>query len=116
MKKNINLDELLNNALGFIKDKDYDEAMAIYERVLEEDSMHPQALSHLSIIYLMKEKYTQVVDTIKKLLKVIPPIIGDYQNLALAYIALKDYENAINTYKNIIEIDNLNGLEKLQKL
>ena len=105
MKKNINLDELLNNALGFIKDKDYDEAMAIYERVLEEDSMHPQALSHLSIIYLMKEKYTQVVDTIKKLLKVIPPIIGDYQNLALAYIALKDYENAINTYKNIIEIN-----------
>ena len=53
----------------------------------------------------MKEKYTQVVDTIKKLLKVIPPIIGDYQNLTLAYIALKDYENAINTYKNIIEIN-----------
>ena len=45
--------------LDLSRTKNYDKAMAIYERVLKEDSMHPQALSHLSIIYLMKEKYTQ---------------------------------------------------------
>jgi len=114
MKNNINLDELVNQALGFVKTKEYDEAMAIYKSILEKDSMHPQALSNLSIIYLMKEQYIEAVDTINKSLKVLTPIIGDYQNLATAYIALKEYESAIKAYKNIIKMNtNTPGVYKL---
>ena len=42
---------------------------------------------------------------INKSLKVLEPIIGDYQNLATAYIALKEYKNAIKAYKKIIKIN-----------
>ena len=114
MTNNINLVELVNQALGFVKTKEYDEAMAIYKSILKKDSMHPQALSNLSIIYLMKEQYSEAVDTINKSLKVLTPIIGDYQNLATAYIALKEYESAIKAYKNIIKMNtNTPGVYKL---
>ena len=42
------------------------------------------------------------------------PVIGDYQNLASAYLALKDYKNAINSYEKAIQINpNLFELYKL---
>ena len=37
MTNNINLVELVNQALGFVKTKEYDEAMAIYKSILEKD-------------------------------------------------------------------------------
>jgi len=105
MKKGINLVELLNNAVEFVKIKEFDKAMLIYEEILEKDSMQPQALSHLAIIYLMKKRYKEAIETVNKSLIVLTPIIGDYHNLAKAYIGLKDYKNAIKAYENIIKID-----------
>ncbi|MDB4039847.1 tetratricopeptide repeat protein [Methylophilaceae bacterium] len=104
MKNDINLIELLDQAVGLVKVKEFDKAMSVYEAILEKDSMNSQALSHLSIIYLMKERYIEAIDMIHKSIKILKPIIADYQNLAIAYIALRDYENAINAYENIIKI------------
>ena len=55
MTKNTNLNELLDEALSLIKLKDFDKAIPIYEAILKIDVMHPQALSHLSIIFLIKK-------------------------------------------------------------
>jgi len=105
MTKNNNLNKLLNQARSLIEAKEFDKAIPIYEAILAIDNMHIQALSHLSIIYLMNKRYEESIDMINRSFEIIKPVVGDYQNLASAYVGLKDYNNAINTYKKIIEID-----------
>jgi tetratricopeptide (TPR) repeat protein len=114
MTKNTNLNELVKEALSFIKSKDFDKAIPIYEAILKIDNMHPQALSHLPIIFLIKKRYQEAIDMIHKSFQIVEPVIGDYQNLATAYIALNDYKNAINSYEKAIQINpNLSELYKL---
>ena len=114
MTKNNNLNKLLNQARSLIEAKEFDKAIPIYEAILRIDNMHPQALSHLSIIFLMKKRYKEAIDMIHKSFQIVEPVIGDYQNLATAYIALNDYTNAINSYEKAIQINpNLFELYKL---
>ena len=104
MTKNTNLNELLNQASGLIKAKEFDKVIPVYEAILRIDSTCPKALSHLGIVYLMKERYQDAVDIINKSFEVMKPLTGDYENLAFAYKALKDYKNEIYTYKQIIKV------------
>ena len=114
MTKNNNLNKLLKEALNLIKSKDFDKAIPVYEAILRIDNMHSQALSHLPIIFLMKKRYKEAIDMIHKSFQIVEPVIGDYQNLAMAYIALNDYTNAINSYEKAIQINpNLFELYKL---
>ena len=114
MTKNNNLNKLLNQVRSLIEAKEFDKAIPVYEAILRIDNMHPQALSHLPIIYLMKKRYKEAIDMINRSFEIIKPVVGDYQNLASAYVGLKDYNNAINTYKKIIEIDpNISEIHKL---
>ena len=115
MKKNTDLNELLDQALGLIKAKDFDKAIPVYEAILKIDDMHPKALSHLAIIYLMKERYLEAIDMINKSFKVVEPVIGDYENLAIAYRAVKDYKNQIYVYESIVQIKT-NDLETYKLL
>jgi tetratricopeptide (TPR) repeat protein len=105
MNKINNLNKLSNKAKSLIKLKKFDKAIPIYEAILEIDNMHPIALSHLGIIFLMKERYEEAIEVIEKSFKVLNPAVGDFQNLATAYIGLKDYDNAINAYQRIIQIE-----------
>ena len=109
MTTNTNLNKLLSQAFGFIKAKEFDRAIPIYESVLKIDSMSNQALSHLGIIYMMKERYQDAIDMINKSIEVVEPVIGDYENLAIAYRALKDYKNQIYVYEKIIQINSNNS-------
>ena len=114
MKTNTNLNKLLSQASGLIEAKEFDKAIPIYESVLKIDSMSNQALSHLGIIYMMKERYQDAADMIHKSIEVVEPVIGDYENLAIAYEALKDYKNQIYVYEKIIQINSNNS--KIYKL
>jgi len=105
MEKNTNPNKLLDKALSLIKVKEFDKAIPVYEAILKIDNMCPQALSHLAIIYLMKERYQESIVLINKSFEVVEPVIGDYENLAIAYRALKDIKNQIYVYKKIIKIN-----------
>ena len=115
MGKNKNQNKLLDKALRLIKVKEFDKAIPVYEAILKIDNMCPQALSHLAIIYLMKERYQEAIDLINKSFEVVEPVIGDYENLAIAYRALNDIKNQIYVYKKIIKI-NSNNLETYKLL
>ena len=105
MKNNNNLNELLTQAAALIKVKEFDEAIPVYEAILEIDDVNITALTHLPIIYIMKKRFQEAVDMINKSFTVVEPEVGDYQNLATAYVKLKDYQNAINSYKEVIKIE-----------
>ncbi|MDC0182712.1 tetratricopeptide repeat protein [Nitrosomonadales bacterium] len=114
MTNNTNLNELLDEALSLLKLKDFDKAIPIYEAILKIDSVHSQALSHLSIIFLIKKRYQEAIEMIHKLFQIVEPVIGDYQNLASAYLALNDYKNAIDSYEKAIQINpNISEIHKL---
>jgi len=101
-KKNLNT--LINEGRSLIKVKEFDKAILVYEAILKINNTNFPALSHLAIIYLMKERYENSIDMFLRSFKQIEPVVGDYQNLALAYVALKEYGNAIKIYNKIIEI------------
>ena len=105
MKNNENVEELVAQAEILIKAKKFDEAIPVYEAILQIDGVNAKALTHLPIIYMMKMRYKEAVNMIKKSFTVVEPEVGDYQNLATAYVGLKDYQNAINSYKEIIRIE-----------
>ena len=115
MDKNNNLNELLEKAQSLIEAKEFDKAIPIYKVILKKDNKNPRALSHLAIIYLMKEQYIDGIQMLERSIKVTKPIVGDYQNLAIAYNALKDYKNAIKAYEEIVKI-NSNTPEIYKKL
>jgi tetratricopeptide (TPR) repeat protein len=110
MSKENNLNELLNQGQSLIKSKEFDKALLVYEEIIKIDNLNHQAITRLPIIYLMKERYKDSIEMINRSFKLVKPVIGDYQNLASAYLALKDYDNAINSYKKVVEI-NPNNLE-----
>jgi tetratricopeptide (TPR) repeat protein len=105
MKNNNNLKELLIQAAALIKAKEFDEAIPVYEAILEIDDENTKALTHLPVIFMMKKRFLEAVNMINKSFKVVKPEVSDYQNLATAYIELKDYNNAIKSYKKIIKIN-----------
>ena len=105
MNKENNINESLKQAQSLIEAKEFDKAIPIYDAILKKDSKHPKALSHLAIIYLMKEQYIDAIKMFESSIKVTKPIVGDYQNLAIAYSAVKDYKNAIKAYEKIIRIN-----------
>jgi len=105
MTKEKNLNELLKQAKSLIKAKEFNKAILAYEVILKEDNKDPEALSHLAILYLMKHRYIDTINMIHRSFKVTIPIIGDYQNLATAYNALKDFKNSIKAYEEIIKIN-----------
>ena len=114
MKNNKNLSELMIQAGELIKAKEFDKAINIYEAILEIDNLNSQALTHLPIIYLMKNRFEDAINMMNKSFEVVEPTLGDYQNLATAYVALKDYDNAIKTYNKIIKINqNIASIYKL---
>jgi len=108
MIKNTNLNELLNQALGLIKVKEFEKAIPVYEEILRIDNMCGQALSNLAVIYLMKDRYQESIDMIYKSFEIVEPAIGDYENLGVAYRGLKDNKNQIYVYEKIIEINSDN--------
>ena len=105
MTKENNLNVLVDQAQSLINKKEFDKAIPIYEEIIKKDSKHPKVLSNLAILYLMKERYIDGINMIHRSFEVTLPIIGDYQNLATAYDALKDYKNAIKAYEEIIKIN-----------
>ncbi len=105
MAKKNNLNELLNQGQSLITKKEFDKALLVYEEIIKIDSLNPQALTRLPIIYLMKERYKDSIDMINRSFKIVKPAIGDYQNLASAYLALKEYDNAINSYEKVVKIN-----------
>jgi len=105
MTKENNLNELLKQAKSLIEAKEFEKAILAYEAILKEDNKEPEALSHLAILYLMKHRYIDGINMTHRSFEVTIPIIGDYQNLATAYNALKDFKNSIKAYEEIIKIN-----------
>ncbi len=100
---NIEALEILGEALE--KNERYDDAVAIYERILEIDNNNIGALQGLGRIYLKNENYEAARDVFEKIVKIMPESKEVNENLAFIYEKLGDYSKALKYINQAIILD-----------
>ncbi len=73
----------------------WDLAARQFEKVLTIDDMDELAYENLSIIYMARGDYQKAVDLLKSHLDAFPGWFGFHNRLAMAYLCLKQYDNAL---------------------
>ncbi len=100
---NIEALEMLGMALE--KSERFDDAVAIYERVLEIDKNNIQAMQGLGRIHLKRENYEAARDVFEKIVKIMPESRDINENLAFIYEKLGDYSHALKYINQAIILD-----------
>ena len=101
--ENIKALQILGEALE--KSGRYDDAIAIYERVLEIEENNIKAMEGLGRIYLERKDFENARKVLENLVKIVPEDRNVNENLAFAYSSLGEYEKALKYINQAIIID-----------
>jgi tetratricopeptide (TPR) repeat protein len=106
---------------GYIKVKKYDEAVAKFKEVLEQDSTSIEAWAGLLTAYELQGEYEEALKAATKITELQPQNIEGWNTLASLYLTLNNKAKAIEAYEQAIEVDPTNDLsntlrEKLKEL
>ena len=96
-----NLNKLLKDGISEYNNKNYDEALIIFNKVISIDSNNIDALNSLGVIHGIKKNHEVAIDFFKKVLTINPKnTVADF-NLANSLVELKFYDKALEIYKNL---------------
>lgn len=93
------LAEVLYQPIGEGLDSLTVELLKIYDETSGWAEERAQALEYRSMIYRERQQFSEAVDCLFKALKLDPKFISLYIQLALAYVAMKDWEKAMHWTK-----------------
>jgi tetratricopeptide (TPR) repeat protein len=79
----------------------YDEAAAQYRQAIEQSPGNATLYYGLGGIYIFQGKYTDAVEVLKKAVE-LHPTADAYQNLGQAYLHLRNFDDAINAFRQAI--------------
>jgi Flp pilus assembly protein TadD len=99
---NIDILELLG--LAFIKQVKYNEAIEIYEKVLELDQQNQDAINNLAYSYSNLGKREKAIDLLKQGIELNPTKDSYWYHLAIQYKEQKNYEKAFSVYKEALSL------------
>lgn len=77
-----------------LEDKKYDEALAHFQRALEREPNHIEALYYSGVALMAQDKPAQAVPLLERARQQSPDDVSIVFQLGLAYFALSDYERA----------------------
>ena len=80
----------------------FDEAQAIYEKILFIQPNHFDALQLLGVLFAQVKKYSQSVELLSKALEINPNHAGAYNNRGIALKELKRFDEALASYDQAI--------------
>jgi len=83
----------------------FDEAQAIYEKILLIQPNHFDALQLLGVLFAQVKKYSQSVELLSKALEINPNHAGAYNNRGNALKELKRFDEALASYDQAIAIN-----------
>ena len=83
----------------------FDEAQAIYEKILHIQPDHFDALQLLGVLFAQVKKYVQAVELLSKALEINPNHAGAYSNRGNALKDLRQFNEALVNYDQAIAID-----------
>ncbi len=108
-----NLEAHLNLGLAYYLREKYDRAIAEYQQVIQQDEHDYRAYYNLGLAHVALEDYQQAVKDYNLALKSSDSIISEqktliYNDRALAYMMLGDYELAIDDTERVIILESSN--------
>jgi len=80
------------------------EAQRIYQRILQSNPAHPDALHLLGVIAHQTGKNDVAIGLIEKALSIRPKFPKAYNNLGAAHVELKQFEQAIDCYRKAVAL------------
>lgn len=91
--------ELLDTAIDYFDQKDYDNAEIYFAKVAEAEPNNPTAYYNLGLIYKQKEEDATAELCFKKCIELAPHFVLSYQQLGLLYLQHEAYPNALEAYQ-----------------
>ena len=85
--------------------KQYDKAMADYDKAISLDSNYISPLVGKMSIYLMTTKFDDALSTSDKILKIDPKVDSVYYQRGIIYEVKNDYDNALKNYNLAIKYE-----------
>lgn len=85
-------------------EKDYPQAIALYEEILKDDPKHLKSLAALSEIYLKEKKYDKALDVFLRLEAMAPSDIATKLRVGLLYYEQENYPEAIKRFARVLEL------------
>lgn len=82
-----------------------EQAQVLYQKTLERDPKHTDALVNIGLIFLQKGDYEEGTQWIKRSLKIDPRQPDALSNLGVAQAALKKYAEAVDTFTRAIALN-----------
>ena len=113
-RKGFRLTELLDEGSLLINRRELNKAYGIFTNIILADPNWPEAWNKRAIVLYLMDHYESSLDDIKKVLALEPRHFGALSGRALNYIALNQYEKAIDSYRAAQKIyPTLNGAKKM---
>jgi len=109
IKKNPN-DHQAYEALGrlYLQNKNYTEAVEVYEYLTKLDASHDVYFSHLGLAYYSLNEFSKAASAYEKALNINNKIPTRWINLALCFDALSEYAKTVKAILSALEMDKLN--------
>ncbi len=97
------------SAYDYYLQERYEDSIKSYQRVLQQpelpDALQQSALKTLAQLYSIVENFEQALDTVKRLIAIVPEPASDvYHLLGMAYFRLGDFDAAREPIKKAIEM------------
>jgi len=102
------VEELHKESAMLVSQERYNEALDIFDQILEIDPNNVKALNHKGSVLIKMENFEHGLEYFNKVLELQPDNIKILKNKAISLTYLKEYADAIYTYETILEIDSNN--------
>ena len=100
-----NQNELLE-AIEFHRQKKFDNAEKLYQKIIANNQENYQALRHLGILYHDNREYLKATQYLEKAIKVQPSLPDAYNNLGSVYFVNDEIEPAKNLFEKSFQLNN----------
>ena len=102
--KQIQLLQTLQKAFGFHQQGQFDEARALYERILDTDPKNFEALQLLGAMSNQTQEFQRAVECLTAAIDLNPDYPEGYSNRGCAYRSLKQYREAAQDFQRAIAL------------
>ena len=102
-------DDWFESGVQALKNRNYDEALQLFERVQKADPSHKDLWKYLGLSYMATNQYQEAAEAFQKQIAANPYDESAYSALGQAYQQQQKYEDAIAQFKKQIEVNPLDA-------
>ena len=109
------IEELHKESVILVSQERYNEALGVFDQILEIDSDNVKALNHKGALLVKMENFQQSLEYFDKAIIIEPNNIKILKNNAIALSHLEQHVDAIAIYEKILELEPTNEWAEIQR-